>query len=211
MSFIADFNDNVPKLTFVPGINDKVTLSKFEFVRGADGSSNFVQLEFSREGGTLNDRVYEPTKVYPREKFSYKGGNKTSEGMESEAEAWARTWGDINSKVKHIATNYVTEEEFMNRFRAVQPKSFEDLVNLCTLILPKNFVELEGQLIVGYNNKGYLSVPRSMRVTGNFFSIQNNKPLNVSDRVALERPEQENDSTQEQNTTNSSSPASWTV
>lgn len=174
--------------SFVPGLNTAVRLTHISYVK--EENYCYVQMVFEKDGSQINDRIYEPTRIDLREKKKREGGNLVSDGMETEVEAWTRVWGEVNSKFKSVITAYCGEEAFDAAREQTKPKSFEALVNMGVALLPSNYTEMEGDLIVGFNKKGYLTVPIALWVTGDFLSIYgHNRPLTVSKRVILEREE----------------------
>lgn len=75
----------------------------------------------------------------------------------------------FNTILKHIVCNYVTEEQYQAHLKSYGSAK-EFIVDVLKLI-PDNFNEMKGELILGYNKKGYLEVPVSMKITGPFFSV----------------------------------------
>lgn len=191
-NFIAEFADESKGLVFKPGLNEDVSLKTFSYEKTDD--YEYVQLEFEKEGDMINDRVYAPSRVFPRMMKKRQDGNLVDDRMETEAEAWARTWGEVNAKLKHIATNFVTDEEFGNKLESMKPKSFKEMVDLCSSCIPPNFNEKKGGLLLGYNKKGFLSVPVAMWVTGHFFAVEGSgKELTIDRKLQLERPNDDTD------------------
>jgi hypothetical protein len=167
--------------SFNPGLNSKVSLVTFEFVK--DDSNEYLQLVFEKEGGEIRDRIYSPKNFIPKK--------KRDGSMESDLEARGRIWGEINAKIKHIITNYISEEDFDNMVRDARVSSFQQFVSVCKRMLPPNYKQMKGDLIVGYNQKGYLSIPYAMWVTGRFFSVNNVKgELVVSKNLKLVKEEE---------------------
>jgi hypothetical protein len=186
-NYVPQFGNESGSLgtNFIAGINEDVTMQKFEYV--SENNNEYVQLEFEKEGSQIRDRIYIPKDPRPMKK---KGGE-----MESADEAMIRDWGDVNTKIKHIITNYVSEEEFHTKFQTAAPKSFKDFILFCERLLPNGWKDMKGELIVSYNTKGFLSIPFAMWVTGHFFSVNGAKsPLRLSSRLVLVRPGVEEDS-----------------
>jgi hypothetical protein len=178
-NFVLEFSSDKAS-SFTAGINEGVTLDKFEFV--SENENEYIQLSFSKNGSVINDRIYPPSKVTPK---------KIAGVMQTEAQAWAKAWGDVNAKIRHIVLSFCTEEVFQKALEQAKPKNFTQYVKVCSALLPKNFREVQGRLILGYNTKGYLAVPYAMWVTGPFFSTNSNTELSISSRITLERPQQE--------------------
>jgi hypothetical protein len=172
--------------SFVPGLNSGVKLTHISYVK--EENYNYVQLTFEKNGSEIRDRIYEATRFEIREKKKRENGVLVPDGIETEAEAAMRVWGEINSKFKSLIVAFCGDEAYEVTRTKTQPRSFEALVNMGIGLLPRNYAEIEGDLIVGFNKKGYLTVPIALWVTGDFFSTSENpRDLKVSKRVILER------------------------
>ena len=173
------FEDNSP--TFKAGINDfdNVKFLGLVNIDTAGYTGPVMDLVLVKDGSEYRDRMFpiNPDSVKPRNTYDREMKANRMETME---EAVKRAYGDFNSRVKHIFTNFISEEEFAS----VQAESFEDYINQLTDLLPDGYDTLPGQVILGYGNSGkYLEMPKYMWITGHFLSIQGKKDLKVSDRV----------------------------
>lgn len=181
---------------FSPGVNEDVALTIFQYVKEND--YEYVQLVFTKEGSEIRDRIYAP-KSFPARK-------KKDGSMETELEAKGRIWGDVNAKIKHIVTNFVTPEVFDTRIRDAKVGSYHQFCIAAASLLPPDIANRRGQLVVGYNQKGFLSTPYAMWVNGPFFSVNGAKgPLSVSKNLKLTRPE----NTAEAEVVTEEVPVSW--
>ena len=172
------FKDDAP--AWKAGINDfdKVKFLGLVNVETANYSGSALDLVVEKSGQEFQDRTFpvNPNSVRPR--FDKQLGRE-----ETQEEATKRTYGEFNSRVKHIFTNFMSEEDFMS----VQADSFESYIKALTDLLPEDYDTKPGQIILGYNNKGYLEVPRYMWITGHFLSVEGQKELNVSGRINLHK------------------------
>jgi hypothetical protein len=181
---------------FSPGINEDVSLTTFQYVKEND--YEYVQLVFTKEGSEIRDRVYAPKNFPPR--------MKKDKTMETELEARGRIWGDVNAKIRHIITNFVTAEAFDNRIKEARVQNYQQFCLAAASLLPPDHAARKGQLVVGYNQKGFLSTPYAMWVNGPFFSVNGAKgPLTVSKNLKLTRPE----SASEAEVVEEAVPVSW--
>lgn len=173
------FKDDAP--AWKAGINDfdKVKFLGLVNVETANYTGPALDLVVEKNGQEYQDRMFpvNPNSVRPR--FDRSQGRE-----ETQEEATKRTYGEFNSRVKHIFTNFMSEEDFMG----VQADSFESYIKALTDLLPQDYNTKKGQIILGYNNKGYLEVPRYMWITGHFLSIEGQKELVVSDKINLHKP-----------------------
>jgi len=94
----------------------------------------------------------------------------------------------FNSILKHIVCNFVTEDQYQAHIKTYNSAK-EFVIDMLTLI-PANFQELEGELILIYNKKGYLSLPISMKITGPFFSVGGRYTLKPSGLVMDSKPKE---------------------
>lgn len=94
----------------------------------------------------------------------------------------------FNSIIKHLVCNYVSEETYQAHLKAYP--NAQAFVNDVLTLIPANFQELEGQLILGYNKKGYLNPPVSIKMTGPFWSVGGKFDLRVSDIILNSKPKE---------------------
>lgn len=87
-----------------------------------------------------------------------------------------------NKLIKNLICNYVTPEEYTAHLKGfVSTGSLQDrfiqFVNHVAQLLPDNYAEVEGRLVVGYKANGYLAFPTRMGWDGDarrhrpFFSV----------------------------------------
>lgn len=84
---------------------------------------------------------------------------------ESKEEAVAREEYQISATIKSIVRNYCTDETYAEKMKSVN--SYETLIDAAISLLPENFADIPGKLLVGYNKKGYLAFPYNARVFRN--------------------------------------------
>ena len=180
------FTDNTP--VWKPGINDFDNVKTLGLVNvdSPNYTGQVLDLVIVKNGQEYRDRMFpiNPNSIRPR---SLRDRNTGETREESIQEATERTYGEFNSRVKHIFTNFMSEEEF----ESVTADSFEAYINALTDKLPEDFDSKPGQVILGYNNGGYLEMPRYMWITGHFFSINGQKDLVVSDKVKVHKANSE--------------------
>lgn len=166
------------------GINDfdRVKFLGLVSVETNNYSGSALDLILEKDGKETNDRMFpvNPNSIRPR---NIKDRDTGERREETQQEAIDRAYGEFNSRVKHIYTNFISEEEFMT----VQADSFESYIKMLTEKLPEDYDQKPGQVILGYNKGGYLEVPRYMWITGHFLSIEGQKDLNISDKVNLHK------------------------
>lgn len=99
----------------------------------------------------------------------------------------------LNRLVKSIVTNFVDKGEYEAAMKQVN--SFESLVEVTKSLLPDNYSETQGTLVVGYNAKGYLSVPNRMGWDDTtkrhrpFFTVDSEVQLmDLPSNLTLEKP-----------------------
>lgn len=72
-----------------------------------------------------------------------------------------------NRLIKNLALNFVEQDVYEAAFKEFKPSgSLEDqfvaFVNKVKELLPANYADTTGRLVVGYNAKGYLTCPKTM-------------------------------------------------
>lgn len=184
------YNDTVTK-KFKAGINEEVTLNSVTLEKVETANYNGFALDFiyGKDGDEHKDRMFpiDESRVTPRE--VYVDGSKK---MQTQEEAVAQAYGNFNSKVKHVICNFVEEEKFEETVK--ESTSFEDFAKRVISLLPQGYSTTKGQLIMSYDNKGYLQVPSAMWVTGAFFSVNDKHNLVPGKRVRLTPPATDNTS-----------------
>lgn len=66
-----------------------------------------------------------------------------------------------NRLFKQLAKNYKTEEEVNTAFK--DAKNFDAKVEALKSCLPDNVGEITGRIVIGYNQKGYLTIPNRLQ------------------------------------------------
>jgi len=140
--------------SFQLGINKDVVLHDIKYEEGQYGPQLYVEFHLGQSRNRTWFSIPQPEEVT--------SGRITSERFN---ELVTR----FNSIIKHIVCNYVTEEQYHAQLKNYE--SPEQFVNDVLSLIPNNFQELKGELILMYNKKGYLSVPVSMKLTGPFWSV----------------------------------------
>jgi len=180
-------SDSAGGSAFTAGINENVSLISFS-ITNTDQWGQVLDVVFSKGASTVNCRKFQvdPSKVTPRE-ISIKGVKK----MQSEKEAVTSAFSEFNTWVKHIIRPFTTEEAFDAAIKAATAtdNTFEGFINGCKSLLPEGFENQAGRLILTYNNKGFLEVPRAMWVTGAFWALDPERILSVSNKIVITRPE----------------------
>lgn len=166
--------------TFVAGINENVFLKKFELVdvNTPKYTGKALDISYGKDDGSeISDRL-----------FPVDESNITPYGDDTKEEAVEKAYAKMNSKIMHIVCNFTaTEEQFRQAVKAAT--DFTSYVNICASLLPSDFSTKKGSLIIGYNKNGFLEVPKSLKVTGAFFSVDNKHKLQVNEsRVKLTSP-----------------------
>ena len=161
---------------FKSGINDDVTLVKFELVNvdTARYQGEACDIEWQKEGKSQTCRLFpvNESTIRPRSIKEKDASGNQVERMQTEQEAIDEAYIKLNSVVKHIAGCAVTDAEWNEAQKGTS--SFADLINnAAKLVAGKNYT---GQLILGYKDK-YLVVPQAMYVTKSFWSVNGRHQL----------------------------------
>jgi len=164
------------------GINEFDKVKSLELVNLdlANYTGPVIDLELEKNDSIIySERIFpvNPQYIRPRERDGK---------MESMEDATKRAYGEFNSRVKHIFTNWLTEEEF----NAVTATDFADYAKQLIAKLPDDY---NSKFILTYNNKGYLEMPKYMWITGAFFSVDGAKELVVGSKVKLVNPKAASD------------------
>lgn len=180
-------------MSFKPGINEGVKLTKFEFT--SLDTPNFTgkvfDIEFTKDGSTLRNRVFEPDGAKPFDN-------------ESQEDAERRVANDIHQLVASVVAAYMPME-FSAAINDVISKSkqfyisnniqsfhdsLEFYIKLLNQVQP-NFKDVEGKVIAFYDRKGYLSVPRYLWENGRmpFFTVKGD--LQIANRLKDKLTKQE--------------------
>lgn len=161
---------------FKAGINDDVTLVKFELVNvdtaGYQGEA--CDVEWQKEGKSQTARLFpvDESKVRIRNIKEKDASGITTERMQTQQEAIDEAYVKLNSVVKHIAGCAVTDAEWNEAQK--DAKDFASFINnAAALVAGKNYT---GQLVLGYKNK-YLVIPQAMYVTKSFWSVNGRHQL----------------------------------
>jgi len=178
------FNDSQAS-AWNAGINEEVSLKFFGLtkVETANFQGNVLDMVYEKNGQEFRDRMFQVNEENLKTRKVKENG---VERDQTDEEAKIEAYGNFNSRVKHVVCQFVDEAEFTKVTSTA--KNFDEFVVLCATILPQNYSEIKGKLIMGYNNKGYLEIPRAMWVTGDFLSLDG-RPLKVSNRIKLEKEE----------------------
>lgn len=190
------YNDVALK-KFKAGVNENVVLKSVTLERVTTQSYDGFALDFiyEKEGDEHRDRMFpiDESKVQPRS--VYKNGIRETQTIE---QAINQAYSNFNSKVKHVICNFVEEEKFEQTVK--KSTSFEDFARKVISLLPQNYSNIRGELLLSYDNNGFLQVPSAMWVTGAFFSINGKHNLVPSKRVRLTPPVGENTASVTQDT-----------
>lgn len=81
----------------------------------------------------------------------------TAFGDDTQEKAVAKAITKVNRTIKQIVRNYVDDDTYVAAMKGVT--DFNSLVEATKSILPDNFDQIEGTLVVGYKDNGYLSTP----------------------------------------------------
>lgn len=128
-------------------------------------------IEFIRGEKIVRDRLFAPNGSRPRKD-------------ESEENALKREISSYNTKMRSIVSNFVTSEQITEAFKAKNPKSFKELVELYRDLLPPDVAEKTGRLIMWYKSNGFLEVPRFTNINKaeKIFSINPDEDLSIKPR-----------------------------
>lgn len=98
-----------------------------------------------------------------------------------------------NRLFKQLARNYKSAEEVDAAFAGI--KGFDNKVEALKSCLPANVGEITGRLVIGYNNKGYLSIPNRLVWSDDdkqflpFFTTDTNEKLqNLPSNLSRSKP-----------------------
>lgn len=81
------------------------------------------------------------------------------EGQTKEASV-VKAYVNENRLFKSLARQFATDEVVNAAFKGV--KGFEAKVNALKSVLPANVAEITGRVVIGYNDKGYLTIPNRL-------------------------------------------------
>lgn len=168
----------VDKAFMQAGVNDNVFLESLTYESADTGNS--VLIKFSSDSGaTIQDKIFEP--------------NDRFKGDLSSEEHIQRQVNSINSKLRSILTNYVSEEDIVKKFTETKPTSFKDVIKIYEGLVPSNSRDLKGRLFCWYKSNGYLEVPKFTYATkGNrLFTLNPDVDLEVNPRYSdrMNKPE----------------------
>lgn len=172
---------------FVAGLNENVTLVGFS-VTDMETFGKVLEVTFEKEGDTLRGKKFrvDVSKIKPKE--VYKNREKV---MQTQEEAEADAFGDFNAWVKCLVVPFCGEEAFNKAIQNVtgetEEEKFVSYINICKELLGTDYSKKPGKLILGYNSKGFLELPKFYWVTGDFFTLDGT--LEVSKRVVLQKPQ----------------------
>lgn len=180
-------NFEEPKgLAFKAGINEPVNLKSFGLVevQTANFNGNVLDVIFEKDGDEAKLRLFpvDETKV-------------TTRNEQTQEEAVAKAYGDLNAVVKHVVTafEHLLPADKQGKYDEVVKAAtdFESFVKLSASYLPEDYQQYSGKLAMGYNNNGYLEVPRYLWITGHFFVVDgSDKTIQLGKRITLVRPVQ---------------------
>lgn len=172
--------------SFKAGINqfDKVKFLGYVAIETEKYVGGALDLILANGDAEYSQRWFpiDESRITPRERRD-KDGNTT---MPTQEEAIQKVYKNFNSIVKHIFTNFISEEEF----HSVQGSDFKTYIEALQAKLPENYTDSKGEFILEYNKGGYLTMPRYMNTTGHFFSVEGKKKLVVSGTLNLNKVEQ---------------------
>lgn len=189
-------------IAFAPGINKGVYLTGFEVVdiSTAKYEGKALDVTFSKDGDSISVRKFPVNEANKPREITEKGGNKRMQTMD---EAIREAYTKFNSWCKHIVDGYVShlpesygsgvyEKGGLFDRETAKATSFETFIAIVKKFLPAGFEKIPGELIVGYDNKGYLQVPGEMWLTGYFWSPEGSgKRLEINPKyIRLVRPVQ---------------------
>lgn len=90
----------------------------------------------------------------------------------------------------HIVGAYVGREKLKEVVQNSNPQSAEEFANLLIEQLPENYSEIQAETIVSYgkprSGRKYLELPKSLRVTGAFWSVNGSSELNLRSVLDLD-------------------------
>ena len=101
----------------------------------------------------------------------------------------------------HIVGGYIGSEELKKELKGKSFPSFEEQVNFIISKLPANFTEIPVKAILHYgkkvNDKGFksLELPKSMKVTGPFWSVEGKRELTLGENLDLTQVTPSNNNT----------------
>lgn len=172
--------------SFKAGINefDKVKFLGYVAIETEKYVGGALDLVLANGDAEYSQRWFpiDESRITPRERRD-RDGNTT---MPTQEEAIKQEYKKFNSVIKHIFTNFMSEEDF----HSVEGSDFKAYIEALQAKLPADYTDSKGEFILGYNNNGYLEMPRQMWITGDFLNVNGQKPLTVSDRVKLSNVEQ---------------------
>ncbi len=177
MSGYGQNYDNNSVEVFNAGINNDVTLTKFELVTldGPKYQGSACDVEWTKSGQSIKARLFpvDESRITTRSIREKDASGNQVERMQTEQEAKEQAYGQFNSMVKHIAGCAITDEEWKEATKGA--KDFDSFITLAAaLVTGKNYT---GQLILGYDNAGYKKIPRAMYVTKAFWSVNGRHQL----------------------------------
>lgn len=126
------------------------------------------------------------------------------EGQTKEV-ALTKAFTKVKRNIWDLVRNYADDAAITAAQKRVN--SWESLVNEAKSCLPPNFSEIEGTLVVGYKDNGFLAFPQSMQWDSAssrylpFFSVEKTKMRGLGN-LNLVKPETEDENTP-------SEPVSW--
>lgn len=166
------------KVFMQAGVNENVFLESLTYEEAETGNSVLIKFSSDNEA-TIQDRIFEP--------------NDKFKGELSSEEHIQKQFNNLNSKIRSIITNYVTEEAVVNEFAKVKPQSFKDVIKIYEGLVPSNVKSMKGRLFCWYKSNGYLEVPKFTYATaGNrLFTLDPEVDLTVNSRYSdrMNKPE----------------------
>lgn len=183
MSQYGQNYDNNSVEVFKSGVNNDVTLVKFELVNvdTAKYQGEACDVEWQKEGKSIKGRLFpvDESRITPRSIREKDASGNQVERMQTEKEAKDQAYAQFNSMVKHIAGCAVTDEQWKEATKDIE-EGFASFINTAAaLVSGKNYT---GQLILGFDNAGYLKIPRAIWVTGAFWSVNGRHKLTMKPR-----------------------------
>jgi hypothetical protein len=143
------------------GINEDVTLDYVKLEVMKEGNPAVLQIGFKGDGGTFNaimwpvdpDRTpFTPGRTHKRD-IPALGISKNSPVTREDAVKLA--YDNFNTKLKHIATKFVSEEEAI-----INARSYEEFATKYVALLNKpQFKSIPLRLKLTLNNKDYVQIP----------------------------------------------------
>ncbi len=150
-----------------PGINEGAKLLAFEY--SANENAEALKLEFKVNGDNTFKRL-----IYN------KLDNARPFSNESDEDAKKREIGSLNAKLRSILCNFVTEEQLIARLKEMKPTDFKSLIDCYKSLLPNDFSERTGRLVLVYKNNGFLELAQPYQVASRkFFSLSEKDNMNV--------------------------------